>query len=1081
MARVRIEVLGGFSARLEGGEPCVIPTRKAQALLAYLALPAGRFHSRDKLTALMWGDTFEAQARQSFRQALASLRRALASAEAAPLRAEAGSIALNPEAVAVDVAEFEAAVAEASMGALEKAASLYRGDLLDGFRLDDPGFEEWRVVERERLHDLALHGLGLLLREERRADRVEAAIRTARRILALDGLQEAVHRTLMRLFLSQRRRAAALQQYQICVGVLQRELGAEPEEETRRVYYEALRATADRPDAVSVRRGASAPRGAAGVEAPLVGRKAEVDVLRRALDTMLEAGGRVAIVNGEAGIGKTRLIHEFAAHVAERGIRIAIASCHETEQVLPLHPWIEALRSDQPALDAAVSERLGAGAGAELVRVFPELAARSAAPVTLGAQPTLLFDALSELIGKLVADDPLVLIVEDLHWADAMSARFLAFLGRRIDRRRVLVVATMRPEDAIDAPMLSQALGELRREGRLDELPLSPLSESESGALARSLRGGAEQAREWERIVGEIWAVSEGNPFVIVESMRALRSQSVASWLDASRVARSVQDVVGSRLDRLSELGRRVVAVAATSDREFSLPMLERAAGVGEREIVTAVEELVRRRIFDSVGDELDFCHEWIRRVAYDRLLPATRAILHGAVGDVLEELHHDRLDEVRDQLGRHYLRAGQPRKAIPHLARFAQLAAQRYALDDACRALGQALQSVEQLPAAERDRWQLDLTLRQAFALSILGRQREILELLGKHTGHLERVADPALVSEYHFRLGLTHFFLGDNLRARLSGERALAEAERAGDPLAAGKSLHVLSLSAFDGGRLLDGIAYAARGIGLLDLPDAEPWLALLYHDLALNSVVAGALDQALDAAAREDAIGRLAHWPRVQALAAYVTAWALVLRGDVDDGIAAARGGLVLSRDAMVTGLLSGTLGQACLERGEVAQAIESLEGALAQLRNNPVRSGEVRFLVPLAEAYLAAGDAARAQQTAWQALEVSQTNAASPTAALAHRALGRIARAEGRLDEAETHLAKALATFTDCEARFEIARTRVDLALLGLERGDKDGGPAHLRAAMAGFAAAGAPKRAAEVVALARSLHVEPAAP
>src|SRR5262245_19279900 len=168
MPRLHLELLGGFSARLDDGEPCALPTRKARALLAYLAVPPGRFHSRDKLAALLWGDTPEAQARQSFRQALGSLRRVLSRSQPPALLAQDNAIALDPRAVVVDVAGLELALADGTPQALERLPALYKGDLLDGFSVDVAPFEEWRVVERERLHELALDGLGKLLREQMR-------------------------------------------------------------------------------------------------------------------------------------------------------------------------------------------------------------------------------------------------------------------------------------------------------------------------------------------------------------------------------------------------------------------------------------------------------------------------------------------------------------------------------------------------------------------------------------------------------------------------------------------------------------------------------------------------------------------------------------------------------------------------------------------------------------------------------------------------------------------------------------------------------------------------------------------------
>lgn len=1077
MARLHLELLGGFSARLDGGRPCVLPTRKVQALLAYLALPPGRFHSREKLTALLWGDTTESQARQSFRQALASLRRILGDREGPWLLTRGDTLALDPKAVAVDVAELEAALADGSRSALGRAGALYKGDLLDGFNVDEAPFEEWRIVERERLREAALEGLAKLLADQTHAGPPEAAIQTALRILAMDPLQEAVHRVLMRLLLKQGRRAAALQQYQVCVGWLQRELGTEPEEDTRQLYQEILRsAGADRPLGATPAALALASANARAAEAPMIGRDGELGRLRSGLARMLDAGGSVVMVSGEAGIGKSRLIQEFGVDVTARGARLVLGRCHETEQALPLHPWIEALRGDRLALDPTLRNRLGTAAGAQLVRVFPELLNAEAQPMLTGPQHALLFDALAELIGELGSAQPMVLVVEDLHWTDAMSARFLSYLGRRIHRLPVLIVGSMRPEELVDAPVLAQALKELRADGRLDEIPLSALSEEETNLLARSLTAGAHTHREWDRITGDIWAASEGNPFVIVESVRALNDEAPDVMKRGPRVARSVQEFVAARLERLGDLPRRLVAVAAAVGRDFSFALLTRAARVSEREAAAVVEELVRRRILDAVGDHLDFCHDWIRHVAYDRLFPPTRAVLHAAIGEALEELHRDRLDDVADQLGHHYSRAGDARKAISHLVRFAELAVQRYALDDAVATLQQAMTAVDQLPASERDRRRLDAALRQGFALSLLGRHRELLELLSAHASHLKRVADPALASEYYFRLALTHIYFCEHAQSQLAAEQALREGEQSGDPECIGKALHVLALTCYGIGDPQRGIAHSARAIPLLDRPRTQHYLALAYNDLALNSLVAGALESALEAAERCAAIGRTTQDPRLEAQGGYVSAWVHALRGECDLAVAMSRRSVELSPDRLAANLAKGCLGLAYLEGGAAAPAIPLLEEAVEQLGRIPIRYGERRSMAILSEAYLLAGDVTRARVTASRARELSQVDAMPFNVGLAERALGRITRAGGDLKGAEGYLSRALVTFTACSATFEGARTHLILADVRAAQGDKEAASTHLATALATFEAAGAPRRAAQARELARSLGI-----
>ena len=241
MASLRITLLGGFEARLGSGEAIDLHGRKTQALLAYLALPPGEPRSRDKLVALLWSDRGEQQARGSLRQALAELRKALGDADPPPLVAGRDAVHLDAGAVEVDAVELERLVADGAPEALERAAELYQGDLLDGIGVHDPAFEDWLRTERERVHDSAREALSSLLDHQTTAGDTERAIATARRLLSLDPLQEAVHRALMRLYADKGERNLALRQYQACRDVLKVELGIEPDAETERLHEEIRR------------------------------------------------------------------------------------------------------------------------------------------------------------------------------------------------------------------------------------------------------------------------------------------------------------------------------------------------------------------------------------------------------------------------------------------------------------------------------------------------------------------------------------------------------------------------------------------------------------------------------------------------------------------------------------------------------------------------------------------------------------------------------------------------------------------------------------------------------------------------
>ena len=337
MGQLALTLLGGFEARTRLGSPLAVPTRKAQALLAYLALTPGLTHPRDKLAALLWPDTSRSGARTAVRQTLFLLRRALGPVQLDVLVTTGDGVALATEAVETDVAAFERAIADGAPGALATAAALYRGDLLAGLGPTAPPFEDWLMSERERLRELALEALARLLARQRAAGDTALAVQTALRLVALDPLQETVHRTLMRLYVQLGRRDAALRQYQECVDILRRELGTEPEVETKELCQEVMKQHL--PRAATPRVSATGTR-----STPLVGRDAEVARLHEALAEAWAGHGRIVTVLGEAGIGKSRLLTELAVEAERRGGAVLVGRAYESEQILPFGPWVTALR-----------------------------------------------------------------------------------------------------------------------------------------------------------------------------------------------------------------------------------------------------------------------------------------------------------------------------------------------------------------------------------------------------------------------------------------------------------------------------------------------------------------------------------------------------------------------------------------------------------------------------------------------------------------------------------------------------------------------------------------------------------------
>ena len=232
-----INLLGGFRVAGPHAENLLLLDRKkTRALLAVLALDPGRMVSRARLTALLWPEQSEYIARHGLRQCLLDLRHALAKGKVEAIRAEGDVIGLEPSRVVVDVARFERLAGQGNAAALKEAMGLYHGDLLEGFTVDEEPFEAWLHVEREQLRSRAVEALRKLLAEHVREKIIDAAVHVAVRLLTFEPFDEAAHRTLMRLYAESGRRSTALRQYEACVELLSRELGVEPEAETRDLY-----------------------------------------------------------------------------------------------------------------------------------------------------------------------------------------------------------------------------------------------------------------------------------------------------------------------------------------------------------------------------------------------------------------------------------------------------------------------------------------------------------------------------------------------------------------------------------------------------------------------------------------------------------------------------------------------------------------------------------------------------------------------------------------------------------------------------------------------------------------------------
>jgi DNA-binding SARP family transcriptional activator/tetratricopeptide (TPR) repeat protein len=1099
LARLTLILLGGFRARLGPEAPFALPTRKAQALLAYLAVPLGVAHPRDKLASLLWGSSVETTARTSLRQTLYAIRKSLRGADPQPLQMHANTVALDPAAVSVDVDEFVKRIAEATPSALAESLALYHGDFLEGLTVQEPPFDDWLLAQRERLHELAVGGFGRLLAHQHAAGATEAAIQTAERLLALDPLQEPVHRALMQLYVKTGQRGAALRQYQRCVATLQRELRAEPEPETKALYQEILRRRAwggpeaERPPVPAVvtlsRPRPVAPEVLGAGEPPLVGREQVLARLEVGLESALAGHGRLLAMIGEAGTGKSRLVAELLTTAARRQGRVLIGRCYETERILPFAPWVDALRTGQVLEERALIDSLEPGWRAELARLLPELP-RPGEPAAVGepvgragGDARHLFEAITELLGRLARRQPLVVLLEDLHWADEMSVRLLAFFGRRLRTVPLLTLATIREEELADGAFLRLTLDELDGSGELERVPVAALSRADTAALVQVLAPPGIPDPLLATLAQEAWRVSDGNAFVIVEVMHAFREGAPVPGAQGLPLPARVRTLVRGRLERLPERSRRLVDVAAVIGRRFDFPLVQRAASLSEREAAEGVEELVRSRVLRGAGEGLEFSHDRIREVAIEELPPPLRVALHRRVAESLEDLYRQDLAGHALALGMHYRQGEVWDKAAAYLHTAGRQAAARSAHGEGVACFEQGLTALGHLPAS-RDALDRELDLRIDLAQSLypLGRLVDLREHLSQAerlaetledrlrlarvsayisnhawiTGELpralvsgqralafaEELADRRLMVEANLRLGQVRWRLGQYREAVTCFQKAAEPAAAVAPPSGAGPSteLGLAELNLYwivapltELGRFEEALAAARRALEFATRIEHPFPLAGALASVGLVHLYQGRLDEAALNLARGLDVCRRSEVPVHRPWLAATLGYTYALSGQVSEGQALLREAI---DEAEKSGQVAGQawrlawLAETTLLAGRLDDAALWADQALAQSRQRGERGHEAWALRADAEVASAREPSARhtARERYHEALALAGTLEMRPLEARCHLGLAALHRAAGRRAQSRAALSHARAQLRAMGMEFWLIRAK-----------------------------------------------------
>jgi oligopeptide transport system substrate-binding protein len=637
------------------------PTIKSQSLLAYLVLHRKQPTPRESLAGLFWGDRDERKARRSLATALWHIRACFGEEDV--LVSDNFSVQINPQnALWVDAEEFEVLASKDDRQSLQSAAHLYKGMFLEGF------YDDWVINQRYHLESLYLQDLNrLMLIQETSGDYAEV-LSTALKLLQSDFLHEGAIRTAMRAYCREGQRNYAIELYHHAEKALKSELNTLPEKETRVLFHaimdgklktEVLQTDSlPQEPLISTQPHAQQPlemtfRGS------LAGRTEEMSQLIQSWKATLAGENCLFLIEGEAGVGKTRLVEEFAGRIQQQGAWVLPGRCYAFERLLSYQPVIEALSTLRTALHTQELKDFPVRLLKEVGRLIPgllediEVAGEPMIDGQLGEQERL-FDGLAAFLTRISAQRPLLIVLEDLQWVSESTLSLLHYLVRHLAGKKVMLLGTFRPEDLDAQSKLLELRFQLDKNGFVKSLRLMPLSETAVTGYIQEISG---IGKEIIPLARQLHRATEGNPFFLMEIMKALFAGEVLrlegnKWQgDFKRVAEgrlplppSLRQAILSRVKNLDVNVHDALQMAAVLGREFDFEPFCLLCGKSEQDAAGLLEGLLRSRLIEEgsgiLGRDYAFSHHKIQEVIYAELPTRSRQQMHARAGAVLERTY---------------------------------------------------------------------------------------------------------------------------------------------------------------------------------------------------------------------------------------------------------------------------------------------------------------------------------------------------------------------------------------------------------------------------------------------------------
>ena len=1020
---MRFRILGPIELVAPSGELIDLKGAKTRALLGLLLLNPGRVVSADEMIDRLWAGASPHDALGTLQVHVSRLRKSLLDNQAGiELVSRKPGYVAELDLEELDVTSFEHLLAEGraamtagrvvqAAAALSESLNLWRGSVLADVTFSGPA-----IAEIARLEEARLRSLELWAEAELAAGHHKEMVSRLEALVAEHPLQEQLWSARMLALYRADRQGDALLAFQELRTLLSEELGIDPSPAIRQLHESILRqepsldwtpvdgsGDGDGGKLLAVESIPLPPEFVACEPQDFVGREPEMSWLRGIWDQVLGGRAQLALLTGDAGIGKTRLAAHLAYGLHNDGATVLLGRCDE-DAIVPYQPFVEAIRRYVLSSSTeTLRERLGERRASELARLIPELRERipdlpEPPRGEAETQRYRLFEAIASFLFDLSVGSPLLLVVDDLHWADRSTLLLLRHLVRQGESARILFLASYRETEAGSGNALADLLADLRRERIGERLRIEGFSFPEVAEMCRHYVHSTEDLPT-PVFVEALRRETQGNPFFIDEVLRHLVVQTpegAKPWASAERVdeidmPESVREVVGRRLLRLGRDTRDLLSIASAIGSEFDVDLVEKLMDASGERILDAIEEAVEAGILIDHQTRYVFSHALLRRTLYDGLSGIRRVRLHRKIGFAMMELYEGNLDPHLSELAHHFYEAA-PGGAWSEAVDFAQRAGARamsqLAYDEAVYHFRRALEVLTETGEDDgRRRCELLLSMGDAqwrggqmlaardtfFEASAIARDLNDARLLGRAAlgygtglgGYARSIrANPTLIGlleealdehdgsddDLHVRLlarlAVELYFTPQIERRRALADQAVDMARRLEDPVALLVALHGREWSSLGVDVPLDRQISAAEEI--VSLAEAQGEKEVAYQGAFLRTM---ALISAGDLEAADDAVEtaeRLASELRMPSFLPWIVSYRAMrahLAGRFDEArelaVRAAEQANAAGADPEVSmTLLGGQIISFQLYQGGMEALIPFIQEAVNQLPQHPI---------------------------------------------------------------------------------------------------------------------------------------------